>query len=207
MIEELYFGKEARDKIIEGINDLNKAEKKYYVYSHRKENGDLFYIGMGSGKRAYKKDTRSSFWKKTFNKYGLIVNILFSELTKKEAYQIEEYLVRYYGRRNLNTGILVNLTNGGEGDCGYKPTIETLKLKSKILKGKKQSEESNIKRSITLISNRNISKKCKKVIDTETNIVYSSVIEVSEVFNISYSSLKKKLNGARYNDTKFLNYE
>lgn len=182
-------------------------DNKYYVYSHKKENGELFYIGMGSGKRAYKKDTRSTFWKRTYNKYGLIVNILFSGLTKKEAYQIEEYLIRYYGRRNLNTGSLVNLTNGGEGDFGYKPTIETLRLRSKILKGKKQSIESNIKRSITLINNRSISKVCKKIIDTETNIVYSSVVEVSEVFNISYSSLKKKLNGCRYNDTKFLNYE
>lgn len=181
--------------------------KKYYVYSHKKENGELFYIGMGCGKRAYKKDTRSSFWKKTFNKYGLIVTILFENLTQKEAYEIEEYLIRYYGRRNIKTGILVNLTNGGAGDFGYKPTIETLKLKSEILKGKKQSVESNNKRSITLIKNRNISKKCKKIIDTETNIVYSSVIEVSEIFNISYSSLKKKLNGSRYNDTKFLNYE
>ena len=29
---------------------------KYYVYAHRKPNGEIFYVGKGSGKRAWTKD-------------------------------------------------------------------------------------------------------------------------------------------------------
>jgi NUMOD4 motif. len=41
----------------------------------------------------------------------------------------------------------------------------------------------------------------KIVINTETGIYYSSAREAANAFNICYSTLKSKLNGARINDT------
>ena len=37
--------------------------RKYYVYAHKKkQDGEIFYIGKGVGRRAYKKTGRSTYW-------------------------------------------------------------------------------------------------------------------------------------------------
>jgi len=51
-----------------------------------------------------------------------------ANLTEEEAFTWEEGLIKLYGRRDLKTGILYNLTDGGEGTSGYKHTDEQLKV-------------------------------------------------------------------------------
>lgn len=91
----------------------------WYIYRHLKPCGEVFYIGIGKTKnyaRAYNKYHRSRWWKNVYKKYpNYEVQILTIGLSKEGAKELEIILIRYYGRKDLGTGTLVNLTDGGEG--------------------------------------------------------------------------------------------
>jgi hypothetical protein len=117
------------------------------IYRHLKPCGEVFYVGIGDKKRPYSKSNRSKFWKDTVNKYGYFIEILYNNLTWEDACELESFLIKLYGRKDLKTGSLVNLTDGGEGTLNHKVTEEH-KLKLKILKlGKKDSEITKLKKS------------------------------------------------------------
>jgi hypothetical protein len=111
-----------------------------YVYRHiRLDKNEPFYIGIGSDsngkyKRAKSKDGRNNHWLRIVSKTDYKVQILFDDLTWEEANKKEIELVAFYGRRDLNKGTLVNLTDGGEGFVGYTPDIETRKKMSEAQK-------------------------------------------------------------------------
>ena len=99
------------------------------VYQHRKP-GHLepFYIGWGTKKhRAYSKVSRNPHWKSVVTKYGYEVDILISGCTDDEAKVVEVGLIAEYGRLDLGTGILVNMTDGGEGVIGLTHSKESKK--------------------------------------------------------------------------------
>ena len=86
----------------------------FYVYVHRKtSNNSIFYVGKGCDYRAYDKTGRNDYWEKTYNKHGLIVEIVLNNLTEQQAFNLEIELIAFYGRENL-----CNLTDGGEGSSG-----------------------------------------------------------------------------------------
>lgn len=101
---------------------LYPSNRKYSVYRHLKPCGDVFYIGIASNKkRPFAKTGRSSFWHRTVNKYpNYEVQILTNGVSKEEACDLETLLINYYGRRDIGTGCLVNLTDGGESTFGRK---------------------------------------------------------------------------------------
>lgn len=124
------------------------------VYEHvRNDTNQVFYVGIeldtdnkiAVGKRSRKQHGRSNLWKKIINKTSYSINILFNDLTNCEAKEIETYLISYYGRLNLKTGNLVNLTNGGDGTFGYKHTNETKQKIAKKATGRIVSLETKIK--------------------------------------------------------------
>jgi len=86
------------------------------VYRHLKPCGEVFYIGIGvSKKRAYSKHGRNKHWINTVNKYGYEIQILTNNIDYEFAKEIEVNLISYYGRKDLNFGKLVNMTDGGDG--------------------------------------------------------------------------------------------
>ena len=94
-----------------------KANK--VVYIHRKAtDGTIFYVGIGNKDRAKQIQGRSHYWKRTVNKYDYTIHIIEEGLTHQEACESEIALIELIGRRDLGTGYLVNLTNGGEGIVG-----------------------------------------------------------------------------------------
>ena len=111
------------------------------VYRHRKPCGEVFYIGIGNKKRPTSKKDRNKFWHHIVKKHGYDVEVIAEGLSWADACELEEFLISIYGRRDLGTGTLVNLTNGGEGAKGitYKHSVESRKKISEAKKGKKQS--------------------------------------------------------------------
>lgn len=111
------------------------------LYRHIKPNGEIFYIGIGSFKRAYSKDYRNKHWIHVVNKYGYEVQVLKTGLTWNEAVELEILLISHYGRRDLGIGTLVNLTDGGEGAVGVVRTDEQKKMYGSWNIGRKPTEE------------------------------------------------------------------
>lgn len=93
-----------------------------YVYQHiRLDKNQPFYIGIGSSayyNRAKRKKGRNKIWQRISNKTDYRVEILYDNLSWEEACQKEKELIAKYGRLNNKTGILANLTDGGEGNVG-----------------------------------------------------------------------------------------
>jgi group I intron endonuclease len=82
---------------------------------------------------------------------------------------------------------------------GKKHSQETKNIISKIHKGTKHTLEHRMK-----VSKNNGRGMSKNVLDLNMGIFYNSAKEVSEIFNISHSTLKSRLNGNRKNTTQFI---
>jgi len=85
----------------------------YYVYQYLREDFTPYYIGKGSGKRAW---TKQRTIPAPLDKSR--IKIIARNLTESEALLLEIKLIACYGRKDLGTGILRNRTNGGEGASG-----------------------------------------------------------------------------------------
>lgn len=119
------------------INSRNISDY-FYVYLHTKaSDGVPFYVGKGTGTRAYRTNHRSRWWSSVVAKYGYEVKIIDSNLLEDEAFELEMFLISELGRADLNLGPLVNMTSGGDGVSGYKFTEEQRKTLSDAQKGEK----------------------------------------------------------------------
>ena len=101
------------------------------VYQWLRKDGSPYYIGIGNLQRPYTGRRRCG----TPPPKERIV-ILHKNLEWEEACEIEKELIAFYGRKDLGTGILRNLTDGGEGTPGVKVSEKTKRKMSENNKGK-----------------------------------------------------------------------
>jgi hypothetical protein len=133
---------------------------RFYTYAYLRNDKTPYYVGKGSGKRAYTKSKKRI--KPPKDKSRII--FLKQNLTEEEAFKHEKYMISVFGRKDLGTGILHNRTNGGEGASGAIRSIEFKEHLRKINENKILSEEhkEKLKKSNTGQNNPNYGKSASK---------------------------------------------
>ena len=114
----------------------------FYTYVYLREDGTPYYIGKGKGDRAYSK--RRKGVKRPRDEKRIL--ILKKGLTEQEAFRHEKYMISVFGRKDLETGILLNRSDGGDGNSGYRHTEETKARISKTSSGRKLKPRTKIHR-------------------------------------------------------------
>jgi hypothetical protein len=82
----------------------------FYTYMYLREDGTPYYVGKGTRHRAFYQKHRG----------GVIAIppkervLLEPHASEEDALEAEKFLIAYYGRKDLRTGRLLNMTDGGE---------------------------------------------------------------------------------------------
>jgi len=144
-----------------------------YVYRHRRlDTNRVFYVGIsdslrGGTHRANNKSTRNNIWKKIVNKTNYSVEIIAEDIDLEDAKELEIFLIYLYGRIDLGTGTLSNMTDGGDG--ATKPSEEAMKKRN-------------------LITSETKSKSC---VSFESGIEYKSLKSACNILGINYDWQKQ----------------
>jgi hypothetical protein len=88
-------------------------QEKFYTYMYlRQKDGTPYYIGKGCGDRAYSNN-------RTIHRPDADARIFIQCWeSESEAFEMEKWYIRLFGRKDNGTGILRNRTDGGEGPSG-----------------------------------------------------------------------------------------
>ena len=168
--------------------------RQHYIYVWKEDKFGLpFYIGQGrhsgysdSNKKKYlrsitihyndKKRKTLAYCQNVANKLKTnhIVEILYDNLTLEEVNKMESLLIKRLGRRNNGTGILCNLTDGGDVN-----PMDDISVKSK---------HKQIMKSPEYLAKQ----KCKSI--TVDGVEYYSKREAARKLGISRQLLKYRLN-------------
>lgn len=113
----------------------------YYVYQYLRKDLTPYYIGKGKNDRAWSPHKRSNGTDLLPNDESKI-QIVARSLSENEAHLLEKKLIEHYGRKDLGSGILINLTNGGEGVSGMVQSIEHIAKRLSKVTGQKRPDRS-----------------------------------------------------------------
>jgi len=104
---------------------------EFYAYLWLRTDGTPYYVGKGCDDRAFVQE----------NHYCPVPSdrshiLILDRATEQEAFTAETELIHNWGRKDAGTGILRNLTDGGDGSSGYRHTEDALQKMSAAHKGR-----------------------------------------------------------------------
>ena len=102
----------------------------FYTYLWLRVDGTPYYVGKGCKRRGLRSYAHNVNCPK--DKERILIQEWPSE---QDAFAAEIFLISFYGRKDLKTGVLLNRTDGGQGMSGYRHTEETKALLSKLKTG------------------------------------------------------------------------
>ena len=153
----------------------------YYVYQYLREDLTPYYIGKGKHKRAWNSNHAINL---PTNKE--LIQLIAHNLSESEAHQLEIKLIAHYGRKDINTGILRNRSDGGEGNSGLIHSTET----------KQKMSSSQKKKIVTLSARANMSAgSIGRIVSIETR----EKLSISSKGRCKSESAKQNMSLARKN--------
>jgi len=169
------------------------------VYLHRRNDTNaIFYVGIGSMKRAKCHCGRNKWWHRIADKHGYTVQIICNNLTIQEAKLIEKILIRKYREMGIE---LCNLTDGGDGRNGWIPSEEWKRNISKMMIGNSYGLGKPVKEPIiglNLKDNSTIKFIGKKSIENDGRFVARQVYRCASRDNICKSYSKGIYKGFQF---------
>jgi hypothetical protein len=166
----------------------------YYVYAYLRKDGTPYYIGKGKNNRAFSKHHRISVPK---DKSRIV--FLETNLTNIGSLALERRYIKWYGRKDLGTGILRNLTDGGEGGEPSELTKRKISSKNKgktawnkgtsYRKGIAKSEAMKSKLAIATIGNPSKSSEWKITHDDGKSEIVYNLKEVCSLRGWTYNTI------------------
>jgi len=160
----------------------------FYTYAYLREDKTPYYIGKGTGRRIY--STNRKGLKPPKDKSRII--FLKQNLTEEEAFKHEVYMIAVFGRKDLGTGILRNLTDGGDGVSGLIVTEEHRKKLSASMTPEQRSERS--KKGHATLTPEQRSERAKKAQASRTPERRS---EIARIANASLTPEKRRENAKK----------
>lgn len=106
---------------------------KHYTYVHCTPDGDVFYVGKGTGNRVYSMSDRSIKWREVVAKHdGILMKIVQRFGSEQDAFDHERKLIDAFKKAGAD---LVNATSGGKGVKDFCQSEESRIKKSLLLRG------------------------------------------------------------------------
>lgn len=124
----------AVEPLSDALARINSQDLQFYVYILRHPDGTPFYVGKGrqdrgriarheAEARTAKRSRKVSIIRGIWNAGGAVLYEVVAFFADEMASLSEEMrLIAMIGRRDLGTGPLANMTDGGEGPSGYAHT-------------------------------------------------------------------------------------
>jgi hypothetical protein len=130
--------------------------KKFVVYVHiRLDLNQLFYVGVSNNKFRPYSTTRNRLWKNIVEKTDYDTLIIWENLTEEEALAKEVDIIAIYGNIYDGTGILSNMTKGGDYNTKYADRKKSSAILSANTKRLWNNPEWRTKVLNTMKTNRN----------------------------------------------------
>ena len=189
------------------------------VYRHRRlDKNEVFYVGIGKKEaRAFDMVNRNHIWKGIKSRSEVDVEIVASDLSWELACELEQLMISEYGRIDLHTGSLANLTDGGEGTIGTKHSQETKDKRANSNRGKKRTQQTRLKISQALTGKKlseqhieklrtshlgQLSSNAQQVLDLQTGFFYDSLrngcLSVGVSYKAEVAKIKRGSNKVRF---------